>query len=639
MIKTASTENITSSKMLSSKKSPAKNKNADLFKTAMVQAKTDKSKDNKDVKKGALNLDADTNKKTLLKKHKVKNIKNIDNEFLATLCSNLQHKKLKNGKTSAKGENKNSKDEAISKTVNKKTDTKNSVKQATAVKIKQNNEKELPKGGAKPNKELSKDSKNIEKSGKTVSHTKVANNKKEDLKTVEKSNYQKISDKTDDSGKKSKVEQISTAKHFNNDKKELSKDDTKPNKKLSKDSKNIEKSGKTIFHPKMANDRTKKPLESNKQVKAKETGIEEKISATKTEDSNFDNTALSKKISDAEDKKAAVVNDKNDKKSEKISKNNNVKIEDISNKNNKHKVSNLNSSDAKSINQPTASTEEMQENSILKTDNNGNVKIITTKTVQDKKSKKKIKTITVSSDKISKSTQKQVNSNDIYNNTILKVKVAGKIFNEAVITKQLHNIKLVENKEKDDKLFDKIETGNDVKNLTNQIAPSFQSQGNNAKIENNMPYPMDKIIENIEKIRDIKPPFNKSITIEVSPPHIGSIEINVKMDKYKNINISINAHDNDIVKLIGVHSDKLKEYLNLQGIKIDQIDVSNKPQTGGNNFNFFQQNQGNNSSYQGQANYRRNDFQSFSAGNESKEDIIPVKQEVKRKMGILDVTA
>lgn len=88
-------------------------------------------------------------------------------------------------------------------------------------------------------------------------------------------------------------------------------------------------------------------------------------------------------------------------------------------------------------------------------------------------------------------------------------------------------------------------------------------------------YPLDKVIENIDKMIKMKPPFNNTVTIKLEPPHIGVLELRIKMDKDKNISAFITAQDKDVVRLINAHTDGLKTYLNSQGIKVTHIDVHN----------------------------------------------------------------
>ena len=88
-------------------------------------------------------------------------------------------------------------------------------------------------------------------------------------------------------------------------------------------------------------------------------------------------------------------------------------------------------------------------------------------------------------------------------------------------------------------------------------------------------YPLDRIIENIDKMMKMKPPFNNTVTIKLEPPHIGVLELRIKMDKDKNISAFITAQDKDVVRLINAHTDGLKTYLNSQGIKVTHIDVHN----------------------------------------------------------------
>ncbi len=150
-------------------------------------------------------------------------------------------------------------------------------------------------------------------------------------------------------------------------------------------------------------------------------------------------------------------------------------------------------------------------------------------------------------------------------------------------------------------------------NVFTHMQTDTQIIGGDSKNISHAVYPMDKVIENINKMMDMKPPFNNTVTIKLSPPHIGVIHLTVKMDRDKNISALITAQDKDIVKLINSHTDGLKTYLNSQGIKVVNIDVHNgfheqagfgnaqnqgmfnanqQGQTGGHNFRSFSENIG-----------------------------------------------
>ncbi len=107
-----------------------------------------------------------------------------------------------------------------------------------------------------------------------------------------------------------------------------------------------------------------------------------------------------------------------------------------------------------------------------------------------------------------------------------------------------------------------INTVNDTTNIKQQES-----------IQNS--YPMDKIIEHIERIQHLKPPFNNTIIVKLNPPHIGIMEIRVRMERDKTISAFITSHDKDVVKIVSTHTDQLKSYLASQGIKVTHIDVQN----------------------------------------------------------------
>ena len=114
-------------------------------------------------------------------------------------------------------------------------------------------------------------------------------------------------------------------------------------------------------------------------------------------------------------------------------------------------------------------------------------------------------------------------------------------------------------------------------NANIQIAAALgKSDMQNSKIDKvDKIYPLDKIIENIDKIKNLKPPFNNTVIIKLNPPRLGAIMLKVKIDKDKNISALIDAQDKDIFKTINAHADKLKNYLVSQGIKIESINVQN----------------------------------------------------------------
>ncbi|WP_035587593.1 flagellar hook-length control protein FliK [Hippea jasoniae] len=103
----------------------------------------------------------------------------------------------------------------------------------------------------------------------------------------------------------------------------------------------------------------------------------------------------------------------------------------------------------------------------------------------------------------------------------------------------------------------------------------LQNNTNQSINHQNMPYPMDKIIEHIDRVANLKPPVNRSLTIQLSPPHLGTLNLKVSIDKAKNIIASITVHDKDTYKTITHHIDNLKDYLIQQGLKVNSVDVHN----------------------------------------------------------------
>ncbi len=88
-------------------------------------------------------------------------------------------------------------------------------------------------------------------------------------------------------------------------------------------------------------------------------------------------------------------------------------------------------------------------------------------------------------------------------------------------------------------------------------------------------HPLDKIVEHIQHIQSLKPPINNTVTVKLNPPHIGVMEIRVKMEKDKSISAFITSHDKNVIKIISNHTSDIKNYLTSQGIKITHIDVQN----------------------------------------------------------------
>ncbi len=154
-----------------------------------------------------------------------------------------------------------------------------------------------------------------------------------------------------------------------------------------------------------------------------------------------------------------------------------------------------------------------------------------------------------------------------------------------------------------DKKIDKIETA--VLGATTIKEHSVANASDMAKAA----YPMDKVIENIDKMLNMKPPFNNTVTIKLNPPHIGVMELRVKMDRDKNISAVITAEDKNVLKIINLHMDGLKTYLNSHGVRVSHIDVHNgfHEQAGFGN----SQNQGmfNNNQQNGSGNSRFGGFQ------------------------------
>ncbi len=130
---------------------------------------------------------------------------------------------------------------------------------------------------------------------------------------------------------------------------------------------------------------------------------------------------------------------------------------------------------------------------------------------------------------------------------------------------------------------------------TSNINQNQQIQTNQA----NLHPPLDKVIKEIDKISNLKPPVTKSIILKLNPPHLGNLRLRVSLDAQKNLTVSIAVHDKNTYKTIVNHIDSLKEYLVTNGIKVQHIDVHNSF-----NENFMNQfsNGSGNFQQQGQAN-------------------------------------
>ncbi len=111
-------------------------------------------------------------------------------------------------------------------------------------------------------------------------------------------------------------------------------------------------------------------------------------------------------------------------------------------------------------------------------------------------------------------------------------------------------------------------TSTQTDNINNQ---NQQVQTN----QTNLHPPLDKVIKEIDKISNLKPPVTKSITLKLNPPHLGGLHLKVSLDAQKNLTASIAVHDKNTYKTIVNHIDSLKEYLVTNGIKVQNIDVHN----------------------------------------------------------------
>ncbi len=160
-----------------------------------------------------------------------------------------------------------------------------------------------------------------------------------------------------------------------------------------------------------------------------------------------------------------------------------------------------------------------------------------------------------------------------------------------------------------------IYTTNTQTNSTNQIQ---QVQTN----QTNLHPPLDKVIKEIDKISNLKPPVTKSITLKLNPPNLGNLHLKVSLDVQKNLTASIAVHDKNTYKTIVNHIDSLKEYLVTNGIKVQNIDVHNSfnenfmNQFSNGSGNFQQQGQTNGNQTSSGFNY--NNFDGETAQKESR---------------------
>ena len=88
-------------------------------------------------------------------------------------------------------------------------------------------------------------------------------------------------------------------------------------------------------------------------------------------------------------------------------------------------------------------------------------------------------------------------------------------------------------------------------------------------------YPINKVIDKILELQNLQPPFNKTITIKISPPYLGTIQIKVSMDKDKNLSTAISTKDKNIFNILNFHIGDMKECLTNNGIKMQDINIFN----------------------------------------------------------------
>ena len=92
---------------------------------------------------------------------------------------------------------------------------------------------------------------------------------------------------------------------------------------------------------------------------------------------------------------------------------------------------------------------------------------------------------------------------------------------------------------------------------------------------NNLNPPLDKVIEHIDKLLNLRPPLTKSILVKMEPPYIGVIHLKVSIDSQKNLSATLAVHDKDTYKAVITHLNSLKDYLQSNGFRVQNIDVHN----------------------------------------------------------------
>ncbi len=114
----------------------------------------------------------------------------------------------------------------------------------------------------------------------------------------------------------------------------------------------------------------------------------------------------------------------------------------------------------------------------------------------------------------------------------------------------------------------------------NESAQSSALNRQNVKINtvsqaNNLNPPLDKVIEHIDKLLNLRPPLTKSILVKMEPPYIGVIHLKVSIDSQKNLSATLAVHDKDTYKAVITHLNSLKDYLQSNGFRVQNIDVHN----------------------------------------------------------------
>ena len=131
-------------------------------------------------------------------------------------------------------------------------------------------------------------------------------------------------------------------------------------------------------------------------------------------------------------------------------------------------------------------------------------------------------------------------------------------------------------KRAEDSRLDKKGDGIEANESAQSSALNRQSvKINTVSQANNLNPPLDKVIEHIDKLLNLRPPLTKSILVKMEPPYIGVIHLKVSIDSQKNLSATLAVHDKDTYKAVITHLNSLKDYLQSNGFRVQNIDVHN----------------------------------------------------------------